>query len=220
VVQPWLQSLELVAQPDLLISSPDRTLTEIAPMLDRVVGIDLDSGVDVRKLTAAIASGIAEGTGATRLVIGSEPDRVFEQLDRFSVVEVAATMSPARMPSKQTSAAMVGLHGFSETSAAPDNSFTMQMIDDWGIDDVMATALDLASRQGRALAVLFDLAVLDPVFDRERTIPGGLDMRRLFRAARACGRRPDVAAAGFAKAGSDLNLVYAVLSFCAGLAAR
>ena len=220
MTQPWLQSLELVARPDLLISSPDRTLIEIAPILDRVAGIDLDSGADVRKLTAAIASGIADGVDGTRVVIGSESDRVLEQLERFSVVEVAGTLSPTRITSRQNPAAVVGLHGFSERAGAPDTSFTMQMIDDWGIEDVMATALDLASRQGPALAVLFDLAVLDPVFEPEGTIPGGLDMRRLLRAARACGGRPDVAAAGFVRAGSDLNLVYAVLSFCAGLSGR
>ena len=220
MTQPWLQSLELVARPDLLISSPDRTLIEIAPILDRVAGIDLDSGADVRKLTAAIASGIADGVDGTRVVIGSESDRVLEQLERFSVVEVAGTLSPTRITSRQNPAAVVGLHGFSERAGAPYTSFTMQMIDDWGIEDVMATALDLASRQGPALAVLFDLAVLDPIFEPERTIPGGLDMRRLLRAARSCGGRPDVAAAGFVRAGSDLNLVYAVLSFCAGLSGR
>ena len=68
--------------------------------------------------------------------------------------------------------------------------------------------------------MLFDLAVLDPAFDSERTIPGGLDMRRLLRAARTSGRHPEVAAAGFVRAGSDLNLVHTVLSFCAGLASR
>jgi arginase family enzyme len=211
VAGPWLQSLQLVAQPDLLISSPDRTLAEIAPMLNQVVGIDLDSGVDVRTLKAVISSDTD--------VIGSQPDRVFQELERFSVVEVAPGLS-ARLPSQPSPAAIVGLHGFAETTGAADTSFSMQMIDDWGIDDVMATALDLASRDGRDLAVLFDLAVLDPAFDGERTIQGGLDLRRLFRAARACGRRPDVAAAGFVKAGSEINLVYAVLSFCAGLAGR
>ncbi len=216
---PWLQSLQLVAQPDLLISSPDRTLAEIAPMLNQVVGIDLDSGVDVRTLKAVISSDKDEVIVATRVVIGSQPDRVFQELERFSVVEVAPGLS-ARLPSQPSPAAIVGLHGFAETTGAADSSFSMQMIDDWGIDDVMGTALDLASRDGRELAVLFDLAVLDPAFDGERTIQGGLDLRRLFRAARACGRRPDVAAAGFVKAGSETNLVYAVLSFCAGLAAR
>jgi hypothetical protein len=215
-----LQSLQLVAQPDLLISSPDRTLAEIAPMLNQVVGVDLDSGVDVRRLKAVISSAKDEGIVGTRVVVGSQPDRVLEELDRFSVVEVAPGLSAGRLPTQRRPAAIVGLHGFSETSGASETSFSMQMIDDWGIDDVMASALDLASRQGRAMAVLFDLAVLDPAFDGERTIQGGLDLRRLFRAARTCGRRPDVAAAGFVKAGSEVNLVYAVLSFCAGLAGR
>jgi hypothetical protein len=202
------------------MSSPDRTLVEIAPMLDRVVGIDLDSGADVRRLMPAIADGIDDGVGGTRVVIGSRSDLVLEQLERFSVVEVAGSPLPTRTPARQNPAAVVGLHGFADTAASPDTTFTMQMIDDWGIEDVMATALDLASRQGPALAVLFDLAVLDPVFEPEGTIPGGLDMRRLLRAARACGGRPDVTAAGFVRAGSDANLVYTVLSFCAGLAGR
>lgn len=218
--QPWLQSLELVPRPDLLISSPDRTLVEIAPLLDRVVGIDADTGVDVRALRAAIGSESDEGIGGTRVVVGSEADRVYEGLRRFSVVELAPTLPAAESPPTRSPAAVVGLHGFSERSTSPDTSFSMQMIDDWGIEDVMASAMDLASRQGPAIAVLFDLAVLDPAFDRDRTIPGGLDLRRLFRAAKGCGRRSDVAAAGFVKAGSELNLVYAVLSFCAGLAGR
>ena len=217
---PWLQSLELVAQPDLLISSPDDTLAAIAPMLNEVAGIDLESGADVRRLKAAIASDRHEGVGGTRVVIGSQPDRVLEELSEFSIVEVAAAPSTSRLVSQRRPAAVVGLHGFSETAGTPDTSFSVQMIDDWGIDDVMATALDLASREGPALAVLFDLAVLDPAFDQIRTIPGGLDLRRLFRAARASGRRPEVSAAGFVKAGSEVNLVHAVLSFCAGLAGR
>lgn len=68
--------------------------------------------------------------------------------------------------------------------------------------------------------MLFDLAVLDPAFEDERTTPGGLDLRRLFRAARSCGRRADVSAAGFVKAASEMNLVHTLLHFCAGLAAR
>ena len=217
---PWLQSLKLVEQPDLLISSPDRTLAEIVPILNEVVAIDLDSGADVRKLKAVISPDNDDGMSGTRVVIGSQPDLVLEKLSRFSIVEVVPAQSAGRPPSQRSPAAVVGVHGFSESTGAPDTSFSMQMIDDWGIDDVMATALDLASRQGPALAVLFDLAVLDPAFDHPRTTPGGLDLRRLFRAARASGRRPDVAAVGFVKAGSDLNLVYAVLSFCAGLAGR
>jgi arginase family enzyme len=102
----------------------------------------------------------------------------------------------------------------------PENSFTIQMIDDWGIDEVMASAFDLASRSGLPIAALIDLAVLDPVFDSNRTVPGGLDMKRLLRAARATGRRSDLTAAGFVKSGSDLNLAYSVLSFCAGLVNR
>jgi hypothetical protein len=217
---PWLQSFELVAQPDLLMSSPDGTLDEIAPMLNQVVGVDLDSGVDVRRLNAVITSDEGQGRSGTRVVIGSRPDLVFEKLDRFAVVAVGPGLPVGRVQPHRNPAALVGGHGFAETSGAPETGFSMQTVDDWGIDDVMASALDLASRQGRGLAALFDLAVLDPAFDDERTIPGGLDLRMLFRAARACGRRPDVAAAGFVKAGSEINLVYAVLSFCAGLAGR
>jgi hypothetical protein len=202
---------------DLLISSPDRTLMEIAPMLNQVVGVDLESGVDVRRLKAVIAPANHEGRGGLSVVVGSQPDRVLEELERFSVVQVGPSLP---IGPQHSLAAVVGLHGFSDTPGGPDTTFSMQMIDDWGIDDVMASALDLASRQKRALAVLFDLAVLDPAFDDGRTTPGGLDLRKLFRAARACGRRPDVAGAGFVKAGSEINLVYAVLSFCAGLAGR
>lgn len=214
---PWLQTLELVPQPDLRMSSPDRTLVEIVPLLNRVVGVDLDSGVDVRRLKAVIAPAQDDRRGGLPVLVGSQPDRLLEELERFSVVQVG----PGRpIGPHRNLAAVVGLHGFSDIPGAPETSFSMQMIDDWGIDDVMASALDLASRQGRELAVLFDLAVLDPAFDDERTTPGGLDLRRLFRAARACGRRPDVAAAGFVKSASEVNLVHVVLSFCAGLAGR
>ena len=214
---PWLQTLELVSQPDLLISSPDRTLIEIAPMLNQVVGVDVDSGVDVRRLKAVMAPAHHEGRRGLPVVVGAQPDRVLEDLEQFWVVQVGP--GPPIGPQGNL-AAVVGLHGFSDKPFAPDTSFSMQMIDDWGIDDVMASALDVASRQKRALAVFFDLAVLDPVFEDERTTPGGLDLRRLFRAARSCGRRADVSAAGFVKAASEVNLVYTVLSFCAGLAGR
>ena len=214
---PWLQTFDLVSQPDLLISSPDRTLLEIAPMLNQVVGVDLDSGVDVRRLKAVMAPVRTEGRGGLPVVVGSQPDRVLEELEQFAVVQVGPGLP---IGPQGNVAAVVGLHGFSDRPVAPDTSFSMQMIDDWGIDDVIASALDVASRQKRALAVFFDLAVLDPAFEDERTTPGGLDLRRLFRAARSCGRRADVFGAGFVKAASEVNLVHTVLSFCAGLAGR
>ena len=214
-----MQSRELVERPDLLISTPDGTLDDIAGLLDAVAGIDLDTGADVRRLRAAVGSGSVGEPGVTGVVIGAGREAVYEELRRFSIVEVAATLpgdpDPDRMPR-----ALVGLHGFSARRVAADCSFPMQTIEDWGIDDVMAAAMDLASRHEPALAVLFDLAVLDPAFDAVGTIPGGLDLTRLLRAARISGRHPGVAAAGFVKAGSDVNLVHAVLSFCAGLAGR
>lgn len=220
VSMPWLQSLGLADRPDVLFSSPDGTLTEIAPLLDRIVGIDLDTGADVRALKAGIGSEVANAAARSRVIVGSQSGVVHRELSLFSVVEVATSVASNRNPSAGGPAAQVGLHGFAATGVATDTTFSMQMIDDWGIEDVMASALDLALRHGSTLAVLFDLAVLDPAFDSGGTVPGGLDVRRLLRAARACGRRPEVAAAGFVKAGSELNLAYAVLSFCAGLALR
>ena len=186
-------------------------------MLNQVVGVDLDSGVDVRRLNAVIAPSDHESKGGLPVVVGSRPERVLEALEQFLVVQLGP--GPP-LGSPRNLAAVVGLHGFSDRPGPADTSFSMQMVDDWGIDDVVASALDLASRQDRALAVLFDLAVLDPAFEDERTTPGGLDLRRLFRAARSCGRRADVSAAGFVKAGSEVNLVHALLHFCAGLAGR
>jgi hypothetical protein len=219
VHRPWLQSRELVERPNLIISTPDGTLGEIAVLLDALAGIDLDTGADVRGLRAAVGSDSLGEAGGTCVVVGAGREAVYEELRRFSIVEVAATLpddpNPERMPR-----AFVGLHGFSERRVPADSSFPMQTIDDWGIEDVMAAAMDLASRHEPALAVLFDLAVLDPAFDAVGTIPGGLDLTRLLRAARISGRHPGVAAAGFVKAGSDINLVHAVLSFCAGLAGR
>jgi len=217
VAGPWLQTLELVPQPDVLMSSPDGTLHEIAPLLNQVVGIDLDSGVDVRRLRVVMAPAHHNGSAGLPIVVGSQSDSVLQALEKFSVVQVG----PRRPPGPhENPAAMVGLHGFSDIPTTADTSFSMQMIDDWGIDDVMASALDVASRQKRALAVFFDLAVLDPAYEGERTTPGGLDLRKLFRAARSCGRRADVLAAGFVKAASEVNLVHTVLTFCAGLASR
>lgn len=186
-------------------------------MLNRVVGVDLDSGVDVRRLRAVMAPADHEEKGGLPLVVGSRPEGVLEALEQFLVVQLGPG-PPIGSP--RNVAAVVGLHGFADRPGAADTSFSMQMVDDWGIDDVMASALDLASRQDRALAVIFDLAVLDPAFEDERTTPGGLDLRRLFRAARSCGRRADVSAAGFVKASSEVNLVHALLHFCAGLAGR
>ena len=186
-------------------------------MLNQVVGVDLDSGVDVRRLRAVLAPADHERRGGLPVVIGSQADAVLEELEEFLVVQVGPGVP---IGPRRNVAAVVGLHGFSDRPGAADTSFSMQMVDDWGIDDVMASALDLASRQGRALAVLFDLAVLDPAFEDDRATPGGLDLRRLFRAARSCGRRADVSAAGFVKAASEVNLVHAVLYFCAGLAGR
>ena len=73
---------------------------------------------------------------------------------------------------------------------------------------------------GPLLAVLFDLAVLDPASIPSEPFPAGSTCEGCSGPPGVCGRRPDVAAAGFVKAGSDLNLAYAVLSFCAGLAGR
>ena len=216
----WLQSLESVDRPDVLFSSLDGTLAEIVPVLNRIIGVDLETGADVRALKAAIGSEDSDVVARARVVVGSDSGVIYPELTRCSIVEVATTIPSDRSQAARKPAAVVGLHGFGETAGASESSFSMQMIDDWGIEDVMASALDLASRQESALAVLFDLAVLDPAFDPGGIVPGGLDMRRLLRAARACGRRSDIAFAGFVKAGSDLNLAYAVLSFCAGLALR
>jgi hypothetical protein len=211
-----LQSLDAVEQPDLVISSSDGTLADVADLLSATVGIDLDTGADVRALKAAITLDGEAESGAPLVVVGSEAHRVYEELQEFAVIAVTAR-PPAGRPAP---VALVGVHGFSDIVGARDSTFPMQSIDDWGIDDVMGLAVDLASRQGRAIAALVDLAVLDPAFDDHGTIPGGLDMRRLLRAARLCGRRPEIAAAGFVRAGSDQNLVHAILSFCAGLALR
>ena len=212
----WLQSLDAVEQPDLVISSPDGTLAAVAALLTATVGIDLDTGADVRALRAAHKLESTAEIDAPLVVVGSEADRVYEELRQFAVIAMTAR-PPAILPAP---VALVGVHGFSDIVGARDSTFSMETIDDWGIDDVMGLAIDLASRQGRVIAVLVDLAVLDPAFDGDGTIPGGLDMRRLLRAARSCGRRPEIAAAGFVRAGSDENLVHAILAFCAGLALR
>lgn len=114
-------------------------------MLNELVGIDLDSGVDVRRLKAVMAPADHEARGVLPVVVGSRPDRVLQALDEFVVVQVGP--GPPIGPPRNV-AAVVGLHGFSNRSGAADASFSMQMVDDWGIDEVVASALDLASRQG------------------------------------------------------------------------
>src|SRR5687768_10339375 len=94
----------MVERPDLLISSPDGTLNRIASVLERTVGVDLDTGSDVRTLKAVVQSQPlvgppeSETTGrrTTGLVVGSERDGVYDQLQQFAVVEVAPSLPAHR----------------------------------------------------------------------------------------------------------------------------
>jgi arginase family enzyme len=138
----------------------------------------------------------------------------------------------------QPPAVMVGLHGFSNQPPV-EGSFPLSLIDDWGVDDVMAAAFDSLGNQG-SVAVLIDLSVLDLAFEpgSQRARPGGLDPRRLARAAYLSGRHSQVNKVGLVAAvapiqsaldppemvsvylGPHANLAHVALSFCAGLAAR
>lgn len=118
----------------------------------------------------------------------------------------------------------VGLHGFS-THSTPDGSFPLALVDDWGIDDVMAAAFDSLPDGISEIALLVDLAVLDSAFEprSKRSRPGGLDPRRLGRAAYVAGRHQLVSRVGLVASGPDApmaNLAHVTLSFCAGLAGR
>lgn len=155
----------------------------------------MNVGTDVRDVMLAIRP----GDGSALLVVTPEP-------------------LAARPP-----AVLVGLHGFSGQPAV-EGSYPLALIDDWGVDDVMASAFDSLGKPG-SIAVLIDLSVLDLAFEpgSRHARPGGLDPRRLGRAAYLSGRHPNVNTVGLVAAvstGPHANLAHVALSFCAGVAAR
>ena len=179
----------------------------------------VESGTDVASMLA-YPGHHQDIEGTVVINLGDDVGRVMNVTRGDSVSALVALISEPIVASPPVVA--VGLHGFSVHST-PDGSFPLSLVDDWGIDDVMAAAFD--SVPGEKIALLVDLAVLDPAFEprSERTRPGGLDTRRLGRAAYVAGRHQRVSRVGLVASSPDApmaNLAHVMLSFCAGLAAR
>ena len=136
-----------------------------------------------------------------------------------------------------TRIAQVGIHSFANSAEYRrycDRQgvaiFTMQTVDDWGIEDTINAALDRLGRESDWVYVDVDLDVLDRAFAPgcPGSRPGGMTPRQLATAARLCGRHARVRAAGFVEvdAAADpgdltlMNLATAFLAFAAGVADR
>jgi hypothetical protein len=184
----------------------------------------VESGTNVAALLAGPPfPGHRDDTEGTVVInLGDDVGRVMNATRGNSVSALVALISEPIEASPPVVA--VGLHGFSAHST-PDGSFPLSLVDDWGIDDVMAAAFDSIPGEISKIALLVDLAVLDPAFEprSKRTRPGGLDTRRLGRAAYVAGRHQRVSRVGLVASAPDApvaNLAHVTLSFCAGLAAR
>lgn len=204
----------------LTITGTDSMVRGLHEMIGQWGGFDLESGTDVRSVfrpsgglpvTMSVGENIRDVMHATRPDAGS------------ALLVITPQPLEAQPP-----VVMVGLHGFSNQPPV-EGSFPLPLIDDWGVDDVMAAAFDSLGNPA-SVAVLIDLAVLDLAFEpgSQRARPGGLDPRRLARAAYLSGRHSPVNNVGLVAAvvhvppdpGPHANLAHVALSFCAGLAAR
>lgn len=111
--------------------------------------------------------------------------------------------------------AQVGIHSFA--NALPYRRYCdevgiavypMETVDAWGIEEVVATALDTLDRSCEAIHVDVDLDVLDrasaPACPGAR--PGGMGVRLLTAGVRLCGRHPKVRSLDFVEvdAGRDV----------------
>lgn len=227
--RPWRLVPGTVASPDLVFVSPDSTLTEMIPVMEASGWFDLDSGLDTGTLTMTVGTlPLAERGGGQSavpdrrnwLVVGADPEATFAPVHARRDLGLVAMVSTP--PADRSRAVLVGLHGFHTQASDPDRSFSLTLVDDWGIEDVMAVAWDAALRDGEQIGLMIDLAVLDPVYEPGclRTRPGGLSLRQLCRAARWAGRQPGATVVALAKATSLSNLAQVAMSFSAGLAAR
>lgn len=211
------------APPILTVRGPDVMVDALRVAVSGRRTFHLESGTDVGPLLADSAFDNESGAGeATLIHLGHDVSRVLSTTrGDESLALVAVTPEPIEARGRVV---MVGLHGFSDRKA-PDGSFSISLIDDWGVDDVMASAFDSVPGGDSPIALLFDLAVLDPVYEPQssRAKAGGLDPRRLARAAYVSGRQSRVRRVGMVSSapnGSMANFIHVVLSLCAGLASR
>lgn len=133
--------------------------------------------------------------------------------------------------------AQVGIHTFSNSAAyrryCDEHGFavfTMQNVDDWGIEETVAVALEHLAERCDWIYVDIDIDVLDRAFAPAcpGSRPGGMTPRQLITAAWVCGLHPKVRAADLVEvdAAADVDdvtvmaLCATLLSFAAGLAHR
>lgn len=212
------------APPFLTVRGPDVMVDALRHAISDQRTLHLESGTDIGALLADAAFDSETGAGEGTVVIhlGHDVSRVLSTArGDESLALVAVTPEPIEAWGRVV---MVGLHGFSDRKA-PDGSFPISLIDDWGIDDVIASAFDSVPGGDSPIALFFDLAVLDPVYEPQssRAKAGGLDPRRLARAAYVSGRQSRVRRVGMVSSapnGSMTNFIHVVLSLCAGLASR
>jgi hypothetical protein len=196
------------------VVGPDHLVAGLRRFLEERGTIHVETGVDVGAMLT--------GKGEVTVVLGDDAVGLYDRLvagSRCSVLAIASELI-----SGWAVQAIVGAHGFAR-EIAPEGSFTLALVDDWGMDDAMAAAFDSLPNDEGNIVVLVDLAVLDSIFepDSHRSQPGGLDPRRLARGSFLAGRHPRVSRIGLLTSGPNAqtaNLAHAALSFCAGVAGR
>jgi arginase family enzyme len=136
-----------------------------------------------------------------------------------------------------THIAQVGIHSFANSSEyrayCESNGirvYTMEMVDRWGIEDVVGSALDELGKLAEWIHVDFDIDVLDAAFAPgcPGARPGGMTSRQLARAAFACGSNAKVRSADFVEVDPSqdptgitvMNMANVFLAFASGVAAR
>ena len=131
----------------------------------------------------------------------------------------------------------IGIHSFANSAAYREwvddqviRVFTMNDVDERGIESVVDEALDDLAGRCDAIYVDIDIDVLDRAFAPgcPGSRPGGMTPRQLATAARMAGRHPAVVAADFVEvdATADVNnttlmaMASTFLAFAAGVASR
>lgn len=133
--------------------------------------------------------------------------------------------------------AQVGIHSFANSGSYRAfcdergiHVYTMEMVDRWGIEDVVGSALDELGKVAGWIYVDFDIDVLDAAFAPgcPGARPGGMSPRQLARAAFACGSDQKVRSADFVEVDPSqdptgltvMNMANTFLAFASGVAGR
>jgi formimidoylglutamase len=133
--------------------------------------------------------------------------------------------------------AQVGIHSFANSAEYRSYCdeqgiavFTMEAVEEWGVADTVAAALDHLDRRCDRVYLDCDMDVLDLAFAPgcPGARPGGMSPRQLAQATYVAGRHPKVGWADFVEVDPTrdpsgvtvMNMAAALLSFCAGVASR